>query len=69
MTDEKKVKDVEAKLNGKKRRFSVFIEEEWDELIEAYSEKDAENIVDRYLKGGRNHVWVSRVEEVDENDD
>jgi hypothetical protein len=73
-SDEEKIRDVESVLDGKKRRFRVFVEQEWDGIIEAFTEEEAEDIVQNYLdegvNAGRHEVRsdVGRVEEVDEDE-
>lgn len=68
-SDETKVRDVEAKLDGKKRRWRAYVEEPLDmdgDLIEAFSEEEAEKIAEDTISGAMNPCWISRVEEIDE---
>ncbi len=64
MNDAEIVKQVEDKLDGKKNQYRVYIENQYPGLIEAFSEKEAEEIVEKKLNQGRyeDPKWVSRVE-------
>jgi len=69
--EEEKVKEVEGKLDGKKRHFCAYVEEQLDTdgvLIEAFSEEEARGIAEKWISGSYEPCWISRVEELDDEE-